>query len=73
MRCLRPDCGSVAADELNVSVNVSFTYEQEELEYTGETDYMDPLVKIGTWCSECERTTLLPDWQAAVIKSVEER
>jgi hypothetical protein len=34
---------------------------------------MDPLVKIGTWCSECERTTLLPDWQAAVIKSVEER
>lgn len=70
MRCLNPDCGSPVADELNVSVNVSSTAEQDDLEYLGDTDWGDPLVPVGTWCSECERRTLSPGWLRALIDAV---
>lgn len=70
MRCLNPECGSVTADELNVSLNLSMTYEQEVTEYTAETEYGDLGDQIGTWCSECQRRTYLPNWLEVVARWV---
>ncbi len=71
MRCLNSECGSLVADELNVSVNLSFTFEVADVEYTGETDYMDPLVPIGTWCSDCQQRTLMSGWIDSIRALVE--
>ncbi len=59
MKCLNPECGSLDADELNVSVNVSVTSAGvAEPEYEGWTEYGDPLIKIGTVCPTCEQQTI---------------
>ena len=55
------------ADELNMSVNVSETYETSaEPDYTGDTEYGDPLVVLGTWCADCRRYWVHPDWRDRV-------
>lgn len=62
MKCLNPACGSVRADEINVSVNVSETMDSEELEYTGTTNYGDVGEGIGTMCHDCQLMTFRHDY-----------
>jgi hypothetical protein len=62
MKCLNPDCESVMADELNVSLNVSETVDIEEVEYSGSTEYGDTSAGIGTWCPDCEVMTFNHDY-----------
>lgn len=66
MKCLNPECGSLAADEINISVNVSETAESEEVEYLGYTDHGDTSNMIGTVCRECDSSTYLDNWQGVV-------
>ena len=65
MKCL--GCGSPAANEVNISINVSECVETLETEYTGYTDYGDPSSMIGTICHECGCATLVSDWRRVVI------
>jgi len=59
VKCLNKKCGSLEADELNVSVNVSVTSaEKAEPEYEGWTEYGDDLIPIGTVCPICEQQTI---------------
>lgn len=65
MRCLNPECGSLDADEINLTLNVSNTEPGEELPiYSGSTDYaingMHP--PIGTTCLECNKDVFYTDW-----------
>lgn len=71
MKCLRPECGSLGAEELNISVNYSETEDSEEVEYTGTTEYGDPSPMIGTVCFDCGFTTYLPNWQETVMSFIQ--
>jgi hypothetical protein len=68
VKCLNPACGSVAADELNVSVNVSETERSEEMEYVGSTEMGDTSNTVGTICPDCEMTVFVHDWKAVMVE-----
>ena len=63
MKCLNPECGSVEAIELNISLNL-----YEGAEYT---DYGDPGELIATSCIECERIVYAANWLDIVLKMVQ--
>jgi hypothetical protein len=71
MLCLNPECGSLKADEVNVSVNTSGTLDElneiGRIEYTGDSEYGDMSDLIGTACQECNEITYLANWQDIVI------
>ena len=68
MKCMNPECESLDADEINISVNVSETTPRlAEIEYTGDTEYGDCSDLIGTTCSDCNEITYLPYWESIVL------
>lgn len=67
MRCYNPACDSLAASEINVSVNVTETTETEEVDYTGETENGDYSYGIGTQCYECNEITFISNWKDQVL------
>lgn len=59
MKCLNPECDSLNADELNISVNISITSAgSEEPDYEGWTEYGNDLIAIGTFCPDCEKSVI---------------
>lgn len=74
MKCLNPECGSLNADELNVTLNISYTESgAEEPEYTGSTDYAvgsNLHLPIGTTCMDCEKDVFFDDWAASVAAAL---
>lgn len=62
MKCLNPACGSLRADELNVSLNVTQTIESEDTDYEGTTNYGDLSMGIGTTCPDCNLMTYQHDY-----------
>ena len=71
MKCQNPSCGSLAANEINISLNITETAETEEIEYTGTTDYGDPSDLIGTYCYECEEMTYVEGWHGTVLRFID--
>ncbi len=67
MKCLDPACGSLRANELNISLNLTETEESEEVEYTGNTDYGDPSTTLGTSCMDCKQDVMLDGWEEKVM------
>lgn len=68
MKCLNPACESIAADEINVSVNATSTEELDgPVQYTGDTEYGDCSDGIGTYCSECGMTVYVSYWKDIVV------
>lgn len=66
MRCL--SCGALTADEVNMSANISETFEGTDgPDYTGDTEYGDPGVILGTWCHECQSYTFTADYVERVL------
>jgi hypothetical protein len=67
MKCLNPECGSLNADELNITLNVSDTAEGvAEPEYGGSTDYSNLHLAVGTTCQNCGKDVFYDDWTARV-------
>lgn len=66
MKCLNPACGSLNADELNVTLNMSETdHGEEEPEYSGTTHYAigsNIHLAVGTTCMDCDRSVFYDDW-----------
>lgn len=63
MRCLNPDCDSVTANALNVSINVSITEPGPDLVWQGYTDFAPGGLSatLGTVCDDCEQEWWLSD------------
>lgn len=68
MRCYNPACGSPEAEEINISVNVTFTENTAETEYIGESENGDYSAGIGTICNACGETTYISDWEKEVVR-----
>ena len=71
MKCANPACDSIAANEITISMNIHMTEVADELEYTGDTDYGQVSLILGTICEECGVMTYYPNWEREVIAYVE--
>lgn len=68
MRCYNPECGSLAANEVNISVNLTYTEESAEVIYSGESENGDYSGALGTACDECGQVTYVSSWEKEVIR-----
>ena len=72
MKCHNPDCNSVRAIEVNISINTSDCWAGETIDYTGDTDYGDHSPAIGTYCYDCRATSLLNNYRNIVMNHIDE-
>ena len=73
MKCWNPECNSITAQPINISINISEVFPGEEVEYVGYTDYGDPGQDFATSCTgdedSCERITYAPNWKEIILRA----
>lgn len=72
MKCWNPECTSISAQPINISLNITEVFPAQGEDYTGVTDYGDPGETFATSCTgdpdSCERVTYAHNWRSIVLR-----
>ena len=73
MKCLNPECESIEANALNISINVSMTKPDQNIVWDGYTDFAPGSISptLGTICSECDQEWWVPNYMERITSYID--